>query len=57
MGREILCFLPPERLGLGSKLVGGGFEADALRLNHFEGFVRNWVKPDEGEAERGDAWI
>lgn len=53
VGWEILCFLPPERLGLGSKLVEGAFEVDTLRLNHFEGFVKNWVNPDEGEAERG----
>lgn len=55
MGWEILCFLPPERLGLGSKLdVEGDFEAETLRLNHFEDFEKNWVKPDEGEAERGE---
>ena len=48
-----MCFLPPERLGLGSKLVEGALDVDTLRLNHFEGFVKNWVNPDEGEAERG----
>lgn len=41
-------------LDLGSELVEGAFEADTLRLNHFDGFVKNWVKPDEGEAERGE---
>ena len=54
VGRDILCFLPPElTLGLDSGTVGETFDADALRLNHFEGLVRNWVKPDEGEVERG----
>ena len=52
-----MCFLPPERLVLGSKFVEGGFEAEALRVNHFEGFDKNWVNPDEGDAERGEAEV
>jgi hypothetical protein len=49
-----LCFLALETLGLGSGLlVEGDFDAETLRLNHFEGFDKNCVNPDEGEAERG----
>jgi len=34
-------------------VLDGILEADALLLNHFEGLVRNWVKPDDGDVERG----
>lgn len=46
-------FLPELPLGLGSAmtLLFGSLEVDALLVNHFEGFVRKWVKP-EGEFER-----
>jgi len=56
VGREILCFLPPAfelTLALASEGPGCTFDADALRLNHFDGLVKNCVKPDEGDAERG----
>jgi len=46
-----LCFLPEPPLDLGSAVTLGNFDVDALLENHFEGFVRNWVKP-EGELER-----
>ncbi len=43
-----MCKLP-----LGSEESAGfTLEADALRLNHFTGFDRNWVSPEEGDAER-----
>ena len=55
VGREILCFLPPPELtlGRGSETAEGILDADALRLNHFDGRVKNCVKPDEGEGDRG----
>lgn len=28
-------------------------DVDALLANHFDGFVRNWANPDDGEVERG----
>ena len=51
-------FLPDELvLGLGSmELVEdrpATLPVELERLNHFVGFERNWVKPEEGEAERG----
>jgi hypothetical protein len=48
-----LCFLLKLPLGLGSviALLFVNLEVDALLVNHLEGFVRNWVKP-EGEIER-----
>ena len=41
-------------LGLGGSApeIFCAFDADALRENHFDGFVRNWVKPN-GDGERG----
>ncbi len=54
MGREIVCFLGGlPTLGRESEIAGDGFGVDALRLNHFDGLVRNCVNPDEGETERG----
>ena len=52
-----MCFRPPEPdiLGLASAGICGILEVDAFLLNHFEGFVRNWVNPDDGEVERGGA--
>ena len=60
VGREILCFLvagedcsPPP---LGSPeddegdVVAGILPVDALRVNHFVGLLRNWVK--DGDADR-----
>lgn len=41
VGRDILCFLPELVLALGSGVLAGSFEADALRPNHFDGRVRN----------------
>ena len=54
VGCEILCFLAELMLGLGGSAPGKlcAFVADTLRENHFDGFVRNWVKPD-GDGERG----
>jgi hypothetical protein len=48
-----LCFLPELPLDLGSAvtLLFGNLEVDALLVNHFVGFERNWEKP-EGEFER-----
>ena len=50
-----MCFLLEAPLDLGSAvtMLFGNFDVDALLVNHFEGFVRNWVKP-EGELERGE---
>lgn len=49
-----MCFLGAlPTLGLESATVGDGFGVDALRLNHFDGLVRNWVNPEDGDAERG----
>jgi hypothetical protein len=48
-----LGFLLELPLGLDSTetLLFGSLEVDALLVNHFDGFVRKWVKP-EGEFER-----
>lgn len=51
-------FLPDELvLGLGSiELVEdlpATFPVELERLNHFVGLDKNWVKPEDGEAERG----
>ena len=49
-----MCFLGGwPTLGRESEIAGDGFGVDALRLNHFDGLVRNCVNPDEGETERG----
>lgn len=51
-----MCFLAELTLGRGGSapvvVVADDVEGDALRENHREGFVRNWVK---GEVERGNA--
>lgn len=52
VGLEILGFLAPElKLTRASAVVVGTLLADTLRVNHFVGFDRNWVKP-EGDVER-----
>ena len=54
VGLEILCFLPPAEVMLGrvSLAPAGAFEPETLRLNHFEGFDKNCVKPEEGDVDR-----
>jgi hypothetical protein len=53
VGLEIFSFLPELVLLLGSELAGV-LGLEEFRLNHFEGLERNWVKPEEGEVERGN---
>ena len=58
MGWDIFGFLPDELvLGRGSiELVEdrpATFPVELERLNHFVGLERNWVIPDDGDAERG----
>lgn len=50
-----MCFRPELTLGRGgSAVLLGIFDADTLRVNHFEGFVKNWVNPEEGDVDRGE---
>ena len=41
-------------LDFGSADGIAALDADALRENHLEGFVRKWVMPEDGEGARGD---
>jgi hypothetical protein len=50
VGLDILGFLPPELvLLLGSDAVDWARGLLGERENHFEGFARNWEKPDADE--------
>lgn len=56
VGRDILCFLLPDDEdeddeSFGSEGVVGTLPVDALLVNHFVGFDRNWVKPIDGDVD------
>jgi len=53
VGWDIFGFRPELALLLGSEAAPlvRGFEE--FQLNHFEGFDKNWEKPEDGEVARG----
>lgn len=53
VGLDILCFLPELVLVLGSAATGEVFEPEGVLVNHLWGLLKNCVKLDDGDVERG----
>ena len=53
MGRDILGFRTELVLARGSTGSGEKRASVDFLLNHLDGFVRSWVKPEEGDVDRG----